>query len=315
MYAWMRRLEVILTSTKRKKKLVFGANRFIDGDDLSIDVHGFKYMSTLKDECIVKINNLTYHEVLQIIHGEFYDVEVKAGYESTSVNTIFKGGVLYISNDVNDRKTNTVIILCASQLVAKYGQKRLNLSLNSGVNMYSALRFICKQASIPSSDVNVSSQFKKKFLQELTTIDNTAASYIDKLCKDNSAYISNADSITGGIVSLFDAAKSNNRIIDLNKDNIILQNYPHLNTDGVDLSVMPTFNFMCGDVVKIDNSIIQIPVNDKSEISKNYGYFLDKDGMYMIYQMEYTLQNRGPSFQLAMLCKSRSLISKLAGEI
>lgn len=315
MYAWMRRLEVTLTSTKRKKRLVFGANRFIDGDDLAIDVHGFKYMSTLKDECIIKINNLTYNEVLQIIHGEFYDVEVKAGYESTSINTIFKGGVLYISNDVNDRKTNTIIILCASKLVAKYGQKRLNLSLNSGVNMYAALRFICKRAAIPSSETNISTQFKKKFLQELTTIDNTAASYIDKLCNENDTYIPNADAITNGIVSLFDAAKSNNRIIDLNKDNIILQSYPHLNTDGVDLSVMPTLNFMCGDVVKIDNSIIQIPVTDKSEISKNYGYFLDKDGMYMIYQMEYTLQNRGPSFQLKMLCKSRSLISNLAGEI
>lgn len=313
MYAWIRRLEVTLTSNTLKKKITFGANHLEGKDDLFIDVRGYKYMSTLKDECVVKIKNLTMSEVVQIMQGEFYDVEIKAGYKSSSVMTIFNGGVLYISNEIDDRKSNTIIILCASKLVAKYGQSRLNLTLNSGINLYSAINFICKRAGIPQT--NVSTQFKKKFLQDITTIDTNVASWIDQLCSSNETYISNSDAITEGVVSIFDSAKSDNRIITLREDNMILREYPQLNTDGLTLSVMPTFNFMCGDTIKIDNSIIQIPVSNKSEISKNYGYYLDKDGCYMIYQMQYALQNRGSDFTLQMLCKSRSLVSKLAGTL
>lgn len=313
MYAWIRRLEVSLTSTKLKKKLVFGANHLEGKDDLYIDVRGHKYMSTLKDECVIKIKNLTMSEVVQIIQGQFYDVEVKAGYKSSSEMTIFSGGVLYISNEIDDRKSNTIIILCASKMIAKYGQSRLNLTLNSGINLHAAINFICKRAAIPNT--NVSTQFKKKFLQDVTNINTNAANWIDQLCASNDTYISNSDSILGSSFSIFDSAKSNNRVITLRSDNIILQSYPQLNADGLSLKVMPTFNFMCGDTIKIDNSIIQIPVSNKSEISKNYGYYLDKDGYYMIYQMQYALQNRGSEFNLQMLCKSRSLVSKLAGAL
>lgn len=313
MYAWIRTLEVSLTSTKLKKKMVFGTNRAVGKDDLFIDVRGHKYMSMLKDECVIKIKNLTMSEVVQIIDGQYYDVEVKAGYRSSSTMSIFNGGVLYISNEIDDRKSNTIIILCASKLVARYGQSRINLTLNSGINIFSAINFVCKRAAIPNT--NVSTQFKKKFLQDVTTIDTSVAGWLDQLCANNETYIPNSDAITEGVVSIFDAAKSDNRVITLREDNMILQQYPQLDTDGLSLKVMPTFNFMCGDTIKIDNSIIQIPVTNKSEISKNYGYFLDKDGCYMIYQMQYALQNRGPEFNLQMLCKSRSLISKLAGDL
>lgn len=310
MIAWMRRLEVTLTSTKMKKKMTFGANA---SDDLYIEVVGHKYMSTLKDECVVKIKNLTMSEVVQIIQGEFYDVDIKAGYKSSSIMSIFNGSVLYISNSIDDRKSNTIIILCASKMIAKYGQTRLNLTLNSGLNLFSAINFICKRAGIPNT--NVSTEFKKKFLQDVELVNSSAADWINNLCSNNSSYISNSDDITQGIVSIFDSDKSNRRVITLRNDNMILQQYPQMTNDGMTLVVMPTFNFMCGDVVIIDNSLIQIPVENKDEISKNYGYYLDKDGAYMIYQMSYTLQNRGPSFNLSMLCKSRSLISKLAGKL
>ena len=315
MYAWMRRLEVTLTSRKMKKKLVFGQNYLRGEDDLSINVHGYKYLSTLKDECTIKISNLTYAEITLIQQGEFYDVTVTAGYRSASANDIFKGGVLYISTFTESNKTLTAIILCASQLVARFGQKRMNLTLNSNINMYAAIKFACKYAGIPDNQIDVSTQLKKKFLPDLTNIDSTPASFIEQLCKVNDSYMPNSDAINGGVVSLYDAARSNKRIIYLRNDNIILNEYPHLTEEGLDITVMPTFNFMCGDTVKIDNSLIEIPVYNKTDMSKNYGYFMDKDGFYIVYQMEYTLANRASQFELKMLCKARSLISRLAGTV
>lgn len=308
MIAWMRILEVRLTSRKHKKQISFGMN---EKQNLSIDIHGYKYMSTLKDEFVINIRNLTYAQIVELIHGEYYDVEIICGYKSSSAMTIFKGGVLYVSNNVDSTKTSTTTILCASEMIARYGQKRLNLTMNSGVNMYSALNFICKRAGI--ANPNISTQFKKKFTTEPMNVQDTAASWIEQLCAGNGTFISNSDSSVGSAMTLFNAAKSNNRIITLKEDNIILNNYPTLTSDGLRLTVQPTFNFMCGDTIKIDNSIIQIPVRDKSEISKNYGYFLDEDGMYMIYQMTIALQNRGHDFSIELLCKTRSLISKLTG--
>lgn len=312
MKAWMRILTVTFTSKSLKKSMIFGENYKQDKPDVNIEVQGYKYMSTLKDACTIRITNLTYNEIIQLIQGQFYDVEVKAGYRTIGAQTIFKGGVLYISNSLGDRKSNTVIILCASNLVAKYGQSRLNLTLNSGINMYSALNFVCKRAGVPNS--NISTQFKKQFLNDVMSVNNTAASWIDNLCSNNKNYIANTDGTTDSSFSIYDASKSNSRILKLNSKNVeIVGGSPQLTSDGLTFSLMPTLSLMCGDVVQIDNSIISIEVENQSEIKKNYGYYLDKEGMYTIFQIRYNLQNRGSAFSYNITAKSRSLISNIIG--
>lgn len=133
MKAWMRILEVHLTSRLLKRKFIFGTNDDVTDNNLNISITGSKYMSTLKDICTIKIDNLTYDEIIAIIKGQYYDVEVRCGYKDAGSRIIFKGGVLYISNSLNSDKTNTAIILCGSQLVARYGQSRINLTLNSDI--------------------------------------------------------------------------------------------------------------------------------------------------------------------------------------
>lgn len=308
--AWMRELTVTFTSNILKRAMTFGNST--TSDNLKIDVVCHKYMSTLKDDCTIKISNLTYGEIVQLISGQYYTVEVKAGYKSSGAQTIFKGGVLYISNSLDDNKTNTVIVLCASELVAKYGQQRINLSLNSGINLYSALQFVCKRAGITNS--NISTQFKKQFLNEIVNVNSTIGGWIDKLAAANPSYITNSDSITGSSLMIFDANKSDARKIRLTANTINLSGgYPRLTSDGLSLTLMPTFAFMCGDVIELDNSIIDISASSRQESYSNYGYYLDKDGMYVIYQQEYNLSNRSSEFTLALTCKSRSLMNVVSG--
>lgn len=308
MKAWMRVLTVSLSNGK--KKFVYGEQYLQDKRDYNIVVTGFKYMSALKDVCTIQISNLTYSEIVQLIDGKFYQVEVKAGYRTSGSMTIFKGEVLYISNSLGDNKTHIATILCASSLVARFGQSRLNLSLNSGVNMYSAIRFLCKRAGI--KDTNISTQYKKLFNKNIDQVNGTAASWIENLAKNNSSYIVNSDEINGAFVSMYDANRSNARVITLRSDNIILTGgFPRLTKEGLILTMMPTFSFMCGDVIKIDNSIIDISAETQNEVKENRGYYLDEDGLYTIYQIDYTLQNRGPQFSIVLTCKSRHLVSNL----
>lgn len=314
MKAWMRVLIVIFKSSKQKKQLTFGINYLLENqtEDLSINITGNKYMSALKDSCTIQIDNLTYKELVELIRGEYDSVEVKSGYRTSGVQTIFKGGILYISQSLGDKKTTTATILCASELVAKYNKNRLNLTLNSGINMYSALNFICKVAGIPNS--NISTQLKKEFIQDIVNVNGGVGNYIENLMNNNSTYVINSDGTDNTNLMLYDASKSNNRIIELNSNNILLSGgFPTLNKDGLNISLLPTFGFMCGDVIKIDNSIIDISTTFFSTDEYSKGYYLDKEGMYIIYEISYKLQNRGTNFSLNLKCKPRSLMSNILG--
>lgn len=317
MRAWQRVLRVRLVSTSRHKTLMFGTD-----NNLNISVDCYKYMSTLKDTAIIKIDNLTYREILEIIDGQYFDIEVEAGYQGSSINKIFSGGVLHVSNTLNGDRTNTCNILCTSKMIAKYSQQRLNLSFNSGVNMYSALKYVFKVAGIPNS--NVSSQFKKRILTETETINATAASYVDSLCSENGTFITNTDDgESNAIVTLFDASKTNKRTIDLTGRNCtIVGGYPQMSSDGVDFMMLPTVNLACGDVIKLDNSLIDISVSASGDSqaltsavteSAQKAFWLDKEELYMVFQLHYCLQNRGQAFTLSVNAKSRNLISKYIG--
>ena len=317
--AWMRILRITLTTKSpgqngKNKQLVFEENE--SGVGLAISVNGNKFMSTLKDNCTVKISNLTYVEIVQIITGQFYNSKIECGYKSSGVQTIFEGGVMYISNLRESVDTNTVTILCASHLVATYGQRRINLSFNSGINMYSAINFVCKAGGVPNP--NISTQFKKQFLEGIENAYNqTAAEWVNDQTTKNGSYISSSDCIGNSFMTLFDANKSNARVIKLNKDTLLLTNgFPRMTADGLVFSVMPTFAFQCGDTIVMDNSLIQINVTSQSEATKNLGGLLDENGQYMIYEMHYQLENRGQNFFLEIYAKTRSRISAyLAKEI
>lgn len=308
--AWKRILSITFTSTEFHKQIVFGNNHLENKPDLEIEVEVSKYMSLLKDTASIKITNLTYSEIIKIINGKYFDVDIVCGYQYGNVNKIFSGGVISISNSLNSRNENTVIILCASKLIAKYCQSRLKFGMNSGINMYSAMKFICERAGIKNA--NISSQLMKNVLSDTISKDGNTANWLNSFSEENSTLIMNSDNIYDSVVNVFDAARSNNRVIPLDSKNIIFTGgYPQLTNDGIRFTVLPTFSFMAGDVVKVDNSIIQIPVSSQSDITKNYGYYLDEDGNYMVMELHYRLANRSANFSLELHCKSRSLISNL----
>ncbi len=315
--AWMRVLRITLATKSpgqngKNKQLVIEEDSF--GVGLAIDVTGNKYMSTLKDNCTVKISNLRYAEIVQIIMGQYYNIKIECGYKSSSLMTVFDGGVMYISNLRESVDTNTVTLLCASHLVASYGQRRINLSFNSGINLYSAINFVCKVGGVPNP--NISTQFKKKFLDEITNASNqTAAEWVYDQTNKNGSYISSSDCVGNSFMTMFDANKSNSRVIKLNTDTLLFTNgFPRLTADGLVFSVMPTFAFQCGDTIVMDNAIIQINVDSQREAMKNLGGLLDKNGQYMIFEIHYMLQNRGQNFYFEIRAKTRSRISAYLGK-
>ena len=311
MKAWMRDLQVSFSSSLMKKQLVFGTQWKQGKDDLAISIEGTKYLSSLKDSFTIRISNLTYGELIQLIKGQYYDIEIKAGYRSRGAETIFKGAVIYMSYEKKSPTTNTVIVLAGSKLVAKYGQSRMNLGLKSGINMYAALKFICKRAGV--SNANIDQSLKNRTINDVASVQGTAASWIDNFCSSNN-FIASSDSSYSNDVTIINPYKTNNRVIKLDSEKVTLvSGYPKLNSDGLSMTILPTFNFMPADVIVIDNSIIDISVNSASGKEFNKAAFLDEDGKYVITQLEYDLNNRDDSFNVNILAKARSLFSNITG--
>lgn len=311
--AWMRILEITLISETLKKKITFGNNWEKGLNDLNIKVEGSKYLSSMKDRFTVSISNLTYKEITALISGQFYSIEIKAGYRSSPAKTIFKGGVLYISNNLDDGKSNTVVILCASEAIAKYGQTRMNLSYNSGINMYSAISYICKKAGCDSSNSYIDEDFKNNILKENEIASGSINSWLDLLC-EKKGYVVSTDSTLGSDISIWNPYRRDKRKLVLDNSNVILVGgYPTLDSDGLKLNVLPTISFCPGDTVKIDNTIINIGVTNEDEAYKNLGQFLDEDGNYIIYQVDVNLENRSSTYMYTLHCKAKSIWSNFGG--
>lgn len=313
MKAWLRQIEVLLTSKTFKHQIQLST----DNDELEVEITGYKYLSALKDNFVVKIYNLTYVDMIQIIKNKYTDIEIKCGYKSLGTHTIFKGQVMYISNALEDVTTNVVYLICCSRLLGLYNNK-LNLSLNSGINMYTALKFICKQAGI--NDSFVSEDFKNKTINECMKYSGSCSSIINQITNQSQSYVANSDSSYNQTLSISDLRKKASRVIPITEKNVILTNgYPKLTSDGLRITLLPSFNFMPGDVIEIDNALIDTSLQSKSEVedTPNIGAYIDttnnEKGQYVVWQVSYALQNRGSSFTVELNCKARKLYSNITG--
>lgn len=301
-YAWMRVLHVTLISEKLNRSMTIGADKDVNP---TINVTGHKYLSPLKDSCTIEISNLSYAEIVQIINGQYFDAYVRCGYVGSVEMTIFKGGVLYITNDIDEVHSNVVTILCASQIVAKLSQSRLNLSFNSGINLYSAIKFICDTSGIKNGHID--DALRKTYINDIISANDSVGGWIERLSTQFDGTFANTSGGGGADLSVMNVFKSNVRLIKINEQTISLTNgKPRLSSDGLKITVMPTFEFNPGDVISIDNANVNLSGFGPYE---NIEPFLDKDGQYMIFEMNYKLENRGSAFSIELLCKARQMFT------
>jgi len=113
---------------------------------------------------------------------------------------------------------------------------------------------------------------------------------------------------------IYNIQRASNRVFNVSNNMIDSSGgLPALTNDGLSLTMLPVFAFQCGDIIQLDNSIIDMSAQSRDAAIKNYGMYLNKDGRYMIYEMQYSLQNRSSEFSVEMLCKSTSFVTSFLG--
>ena len=260
-----------------------------------------------------------------LIAGEFYHIEIWAGYKSLgSLQCFFKGYVSYISDKIAERRDHECYILFASRMVAQYSQKRMNFSLNSGINLYAAYRYICMKQGIGTTTLPES--LKNYFLQEVETQYDSPASLIESLtANQNNLYIDTDSSSDGaGVFNVHDI--SNARVFKIDPSNIIFaKGNPTINKDGLSISLMPTVAYHPGDIIMIPNYYIDASIPDAEAVKStfttqyiDYGNTNKENigssyGNYMIIECEYLFQNRGPSFEINIKARGLNIIKQITG--
>jgi len=322
---WMRAIRIRLIS--KRSDLRASSKGYIDivsnhkNEQLNISINGKKYLSAIKDTCNIDISNLTQATIAEIILGQYFIVEVYAGYnswgpvqegEENNLFCFFKGEVAYISNHIQTRRDNTCHILCASKMVASFSQKRMNFSFNSSINLYAAYKYICMTSGIGKQILP--DYLKQMFIKEVDTQYCTPANIGDQLANQDGKITIDTDEGFSNLVLNITSLKDK-RFINLSPDTILLKDgNPTLDKDGVKLKVIPNFMFKIGDIIKIPNSLINVDETDLKAARENFKTnYIDPDGCYMIVEMDYALTNRGQDFYIGLRGRSLSIIKNITG--
>lgn len=316
---WIRDLRVEFISQKYGDKLVFGDQ---ESSNYTIKIEGTKYVSGVKDKGTITISNLSYATMLRLMEGEYYQVNIMAGYKSQgSCFYVFKGYVAYISQKINPHRDWECYIIFASKMVAQYSIRRINWTMNSGVNMYAMMRYITLQCGIPNSTINDS--LKNYYFSQVSAYYTTPADLVDQIAGNQGPFLVDNDDTDGsGVVNV--STINDKRWIRINKDTVnFASGLPKITSDGVNIKLLPTLNFKPGDILIINNALLDGSIPDAEGVSSTFttNYFdttfknsdHPQDGTYMIIEVKYTLENRGSNYVYDIQARGLSIITNITG--
>lgn len=327
--SWIRVLYIKLASWDSNEWTIIGKT-IDDSKKPRITISGNKYLSPISDNFSVKIYNLPYSEIIKIQMMKKYHIQIFCGYlgnqnyNNFEGKKIFDGGLVSITCTKRDYKDNIVTLICANKAVAKAQEWRCNVSFNSGINMYSAIKYMTRQVGL--TNINVNNSFKNVYLTQANQAKGSITSYFDELqSSGGNNYFMTTDGSEGNDISLYSNTRGGMRkiFIDANKG-MIINGYPQITSNGLNWTSLPVYNYMCSDLCVLDNSYI-----DVSSGQDNYNgvvsgtpnsIYLNRQGsddgrygLYYIYDLTYNLDNTDGSFEIGIHAKSKDLIDNVTG--
>ena len=308
---WRRILRIELTSTKLKSKIVIGDK---EEENLAINVSGTKYPAMLKDKGVISIMNLDYSTILKIQLGEYYKIKIFAGYKGSNFANpgtgfeVFSGSVAYISVKIKTRFDWECYINYASDVVAQYSQNRMNLAFNSSLNVFTAIDYVCGASGM--KNYTIDPDLKKQFINQVNEYFDKASTILDSTTMNAGTYLISSDGTDGSVIDV--TSTNGKRVLVLNSDMIpVINGNPTLSSDGLHMTLLPVYNFKIGDIIQIPNSIIDFSSNSAEAYENGFNpNYIDKNGLYMILEISYTLGNRSDTYQYQIKGRALSIIKQ-----
>lgn len=315
---WIRLLYVTFYNENSTYSVTIGKTTD-DSKKPQITITGNKYLSLVKDNFTIKIYNLTHKQLIDIMERKLFRVQIYAGYLNSQnpldfeAKKIFDGGVINILNDKRDWKDNVATFVCASRFVAKAQEWRCNLTFASGINLYSAINYIATRAGM--TNMNIDNDFKYRFQSVVSSAESTAINYLDEISNEDNQYFFNSDSSEDSEITAANVGNRALRIVNIDASKgMIIGDAPELTSNGLTWNSLPVFNYMPGDLCKIDNSLINLSSGADS-VSGSQGtpnaIYASRQGYYYIFDIAYNLSNTNGQFLAKLHCKSKELFDNI----
>lgn len=322
-YPWMRHINVRLYSKKLGKYIVYGESKSTENgrdmfkDELSIKIDGYKKISSGANYGTITISNLSYEDIIQIIDGEYYKIEIWAGYYMGSFYCYYSGSVVFVSQKITSRKDYTAYITFGNEYIANWTRQRLNFNLNSGINFYAAYEQVLRLSNI--KNYSISNSLRKEILPKFTQGWNTPQSFVKMMEEmNNDVFLTNESNGWGEVINIF-TINDKPRYLIGNDNIVLLHGNPTLDKNGLKISILPVYNFNVGDIIVVDNRLIDVSestVKDNKTAFKSM--YLDTSystaqndlryyGAYMIREINFKFENRDRTFQCDIMAKALSL--------
>lgn len=309
----MRRIRLELTSNITGKVMIFDTydeEKKRQKDSLSITISGSKSNALMRDKGIITITNLPYDKILEIIEYEYYTIDIYAGYLDTGLTLIHSGGVSYISKKIFSHHDEETYICYASKFVAKYSQERMMFYFNSSINIYAALSYMQNETNMR---VSINPELKQRVLNHTTKLNGSIATILDAIMSEAGGnYTLDTDYIDSNVINI--TKTEDKRRINLDERYLsVAKGNPTLSTEGLDIYLLPAMDYKIGDIIHIPNAIIDMSIASADVTSTFTSNYVDTNGEYMIYKLDYTLQNRGSEFIYHVKARALSVIKNLTG--
>lgn len=296
-----------------------------DSNKPKIEIKGSKYISSLKDNFTVKIYNMTYPQIYAIQKRQLFHIKIYAGYLNGQsyfyfeAPMIYDGYVINMLNSKKEYKDNVTTFIVTSKAVAKAQEFRLAISYQSGVNLYSMAKYISEKAGLENS--YISESFKSTFEEDLASCDASATTYLDQIANSSGTTYVTTDSISDSDFSLLDLSEESRSrttiIIDPSKG-MLIGDAPEINSSGLTFDSLPVVSYLVGDLINIDNAYIDVASGQDSystTIKTPNTVYLNPQGLYYIWQVDYSLSNTNGDFKVQLTCKNKELFDKVTSSV
>lgn len=307
---WVRNIKVILSSKINGEQIIFKSGN----PELNISIQGTKNLALNKDKGTVTITNIPYDLIIAIVAGEYYNIEIYAGYgKNVEPERYFKGEVSYISQKINTRRDVDTYITYASSYVANFSQQRINLSLNSGINIYSAIEYISRQSNL--NNIKISPSLKQYFTSKVENLNDQVGNLIEQIANQSDQTFYLATDESEGDFYIDCTTLDDKRRIEIDPNMIILtKGNPTISSAGLKASFLPMINFKPGDIILFPNYLIDASISDaESVVSTFNANFFSPTGQYMIREISYNFQNRGTTFELNITAIALEILTNVTG--
>lgn len=316
--AWMRRIKIVFSSkyamnesqkavaeeyfkTKAPDTKSGGVSVTLDsaaGDNLAIKIDGMKCLALTKDNGVIRINNVSYETIALIQTLKLYHIEIWAGYVGSDMMRIAKGEISYLSQMIHSRHDTALYITYASELVAAWSQNRINFSMRSGTNAYTMLEYFFRSGN--GTCANLSPKLRNYVAEEMLQEAGKISSIIEQVVGQGLAglFLSSDSSLDDKVVNVTTLGEK--RVIPINSNIVNIGNgNPTVTAQGLNITLFPVLNLVPGDIIQIDNTMLDFTqgMTDATSVYQTFNTnYMDPDGCYMIRELRYTFENRGPSF-------------------